>query len=60
MLTAKQGVLDLIEQLPNEVSMDEIIYQVYVFGKVKNGQKAVNQGATLTSDELKDEIDSWS
>jgi len=32
------------------------MYQVYVLSKVKKGQKAVNQGATLTSDELK----SWS
>jgi ribosome maturation protein Sdo1 len=59
MLTAKQEVLDLIEQLPNDVSMDEIIYHVYVFSKVKKGQKAVKQGATLTSEELKGEIDSW-
>ncbi len=49
MLTVKQEVLDLIEELSNDVSMDEIIYQVYVFGKVKKGQKAVKE-ALINSD----------
>ncbi len=39
--------------------MDEIMYQLYVLDKIRKGQEAVEQGNTITSEELKREIDSW-
>ena len=59
MLTAKQEVINHIQQLPDEVTMNEIIYQVYVLSKIKEGRQAVNQDATVTSQQLEDEMQSW-
>ena len=35
------------------------MYRLYVLDKVRKGQEAVEQGKTLTSGELKREIDAW-
>jgi predicted transcriptional regulator len=39
--------------------MDEIMYRLYVLDKIRKGQEAVEQDRTVTSEELKREIDSW-
>ena len=39
--------------------MEEIMYRLYVLDKVRKGQEAVEQGETLTSEELQRDIDSW-
>jgi hypothetical protein len=56
---AKQEALNTIDQLPDDADIDEIMYQLYVLDKIRKGQEAVKQGNTLTSEVLKQEIDSW-
>ncbi len=59
MQAAKQEAINTINQLPENTDMDEIMYRLYVLDKIRKGQKAVEQGKTITSEELKREIDSW-
>lgn len=59
MHAAKQEALETIGKLPEDTDMDEIMYQLYVLDKIRKGQQAVEQGQTVTSEELKREIDSW-
>ncbi|MCP4994587.1 MAG: hypothetical protein GY934_12490 [Gammaproteobacteria bacterium] len=59
MHAAKQEALDTIGKLPDDTDMDEIMYRLYVLDKIRKGQEAVEQGQTVTSEELKREIDSW-
>ena len=59
MLAIKQEVLKVINQLPEDADMDEIMYRLYVLDKIKKGQEAVAQAETLTSEQLKQEIDGW-
>ncbi len=59
MQAAKQEALNTIKQLPEDADMDEIMYQLYVVGKIRKGREAVKEGKTCTSEELKREIDSW-
>ncbi len=59
MQAAKQEALNTIGQLPEDTDMDEIMYRLYVLDKIRKGQEAVKQGKTITSEELKREIDSW-
>ena len=59
MQPTKQEALDTIGKLPEDADMDEIMYRLYVLDKVRKGQKAVEQGRSMTSEELKREIDSW-
>lgn len=59
MQAAKQEALITINNLPDNTDMDEIMYRLYVLDKIRKGQEAANQGRTLSSEELKREIDSW-
>ncbi|WP_295623790.1 hypothetical protein [uncultured Nitrosomonas sp.] len=59
MLAAKQEALKMIDQLPADADMDEIMYRLYVLDRIRKGQEAVGQGKILTSEELKREIDAW-
>ena len=59
MQAAKQEALNTINQLPENTDMDEIMYRLYVLDKIRKGQEAVEQSKTITSEELKREIDSW-
>jgi len=59
MLPAKQEALETIGKLPDDTDMDEIMYQLYVLDKIRKGQEAVEEDQTVTSEELKREIDSW-
>ena len=59
MHAAKQEALNTIGQLPEDTDIDEIMYQLYVLDKIRKGQEAVERGETLSSEALKEEIDSW-
>ena len=59
MQAAKKEALETIGKLPDDADMDEIMYQLYVLDKIRKGQDAVEQGHTVSSEELKREIDSW-
>ncbi len=59
MQPAKQEALDTIGKLPDDTDMDEIMYRLYVLDKIRKGQEAVEQGRTVSSEELKRDIDTW-
>ncbi len=59
MSTAKQAAQEWIDQLPDRVELEEIMYRLYVLNNIRKGREAVEQGKTLTSEELKQEMDSW-
>jgi predicted transcriptional regulator len=59
MHAAKQEALETIGKLPDDTDMDEIMYRLYVLDKIRKGREAVEKGQTITSEELKREIDSW-
>ncbi len=59
MQALKQEALNTIDQLPDDTDMEEIMYRLYVLDKIRKGQEAVEQGRTLTNEELKLEMDTW-
>ena len=59
MQPAKQEALETISQLPENADMDEIMYRLYVLDKIRKGQDAAEKGKTISSEELRREIDSW-
>ena len=55
----KQEALNTIGKLPEDVDMDEIMYRLYVIDKIRKGQQAIEDGETLSHDEMKKEIEKW-
>jgi predicted transcriptional regulator len=57
--TAKEEALQAIQQLPDNVDFEEIVYRLYVINKVHQGMTDVENGNTITHEELKREIEQW-
>ena len=59
MQTLKQEVIKAISTLPENVTIEDIMYRLYVIEKVRKGKKAVKEGRTISVDELKREMKKW-
>ena len=59
MQSIKQEALDAISNLPDDASIDDIMYRLYVIDKVARSHEAVKNGKTITIDQLKKEVLSW-
>lgn len=59
MHTAKQDALEIIQKLPNDADMEEIMYRLYVLDKIRRGQSDIERGETVEVAELQQEMDAW-
>lgn len=59
MKTAKDEVRELLDGLPDEASLEEIQYHIYVRQKVQRGLEAERDGKTLTHEEMKRRLAQW-
>lgn len=56
--TVKQDALDAIQRLPDDTSMEEIMYQLYVLENIRHGQRDAAEGRVQSAEEvLKDALD---
>jgi predicted transcriptional regulator len=53
MQTAKQSAKQLIEQIPDQASWDDIMYEFYVKQKIEKGLQAAQEGRTVSHEEAK-------
>ena len=59
MQPAKQEAMQILAKMPEDVDMEEIMYQLYVLEKVRRGREDVAKGRVTTAEELKREIEQW-
>jgi predicted transcriptional regulator len=57
--TPKKEVLDLVQGLPEEASLEDIQYHLYVLQKVRKGLKDVEEGRTLSQEEMRKRFEKW-
>jgi len=57
--TLKQQAINVISKMPDSADIDDIMYRLYVIDKVRKGREAVQQGDTISTEELQREIESW-
>jgi len=53
MQTAKQAAKQTIEQVSDQASWDDIMYELYVKEKVEKGLEAIEDGRTLSHEDAK-------
>lgn len=58
MLT-KEIVNSQVKEMPNEFSLDELIERLIVFEKVNRGLKDIEEGKTVTEEELDKRMAKW-
>ncbi len=51
MSTAKEDVRKLLDQLPDDASLEDIQYHIYVRQKIEPGLADVENGRTLTQED---------
>ncbi len=55
----KSAVLRLLEQLPEETTLEEIQYHLYVLHKIRAGQGAVDGGRVIPHEDVMREPAGW-
>ncbi len=51
MITVKEEAKKLIDNLPDEITWDDLIYEFYVKEKIERGLKDIDQGDTISLEE---------
>ncbi|MGH9419093.1 MAG: hypothetical protein ACRD3J_03900 [Thermoanaerobaculia bacterium] len=59
MPTAKEEVRDLLEKLPDEASLSEIEYEIYVLNEIQQGMADVERGALVDHEDVKARMTKW-
>lgn len=59
MNSIKKEAIDIITNLPDDASIEDIMYKLYVLDKIKKGQEDIQKGNFVTTDELRREIELW-
>jgi predicted transcriptional regulator len=59
MKTAKDEVRDLLENLPDDSSLEDIQYHLYVRQKIQRGLEAAEEGRTITQEEAVRRMARW-
>ncbi|MEX0771745.1 MAG: hypothetical protein WD038_01185 [Balneolales bacterium] len=57
--TLKQKVLDSIDKLPQNASLDDIMERIYFIHKIEVGLKQAEQGDLIEHKEVLNKIDKW-
>ena len=56
MAEAKTVVRDLLERLPDDCSLDDVLYHLYVVRKVQEGLEDVDGGRCVPHDQVAEEL----
>lgn len=59
MQTAKQEVMELLKDLPDDSTLEEIQYHLYVRQKVQIGLQDVEQGKIFSQAEVEKRMEKW-
>jgi hypothetical protein len=59
MSNAKQDVESLLNRLPDDVSVEDIQYHLYVLEKVRRGLEDARINGTLSQEEVENRFSKW-
>ncbi len=57
--TAKDDVRALLERLPDDASLNDIQYHIYVRQKIERGLDAIRQGNVVSQEEIEKRMARW-
>jgi len=55
-MSTKQAVLDLLEKLPADCTLDDIQYHLYVLQTVERGRQEIAEGKKLSHEDVKRDL----
>jgi predicted transcriptional regulator len=58
-VTAKEEVMEMLQRLPDEITLDEIQHSIFVLQKAKLARQALADGDVYTHEEVKERLRQW-
>jgi predicted transcriptional regulator len=58
-MTAKQELTELLARLPDETSLEDIQYHIYVREKVQRGLRDAEAGRVISAEEAEERMAKW-
>ncbi|MNH83714.1 hypothetical protein D3C87_1608490 [compost metagenome] len=58
-MSIKGEVIKLIEELPEDATMEDILYKLYVRAKIEEGINELNEGQGIPHNEAMEKISKW-
>ena len=58
-MTVKQKVLEVITKMPDDSTLEDIGYELYVIESVQKGLDELDQGEYLTHEQAKAQLQKW-
>ncbi|MFA1820224.1 hypothetical protein ACDX78_08565 [Virgibacillus oceani] len=58
-MSVKGNVIKLIKELPNDVTYEEVMEEIYIQSKIDAGLKQLDKGKYLTHDQVKERMSKW-
>ncbi len=59
MATAKEEVRRLLESLPDDASLEDVQYSIYVRERIERGQREAGEGKVIEQDEVESRMSRW-
>ncbi|MFA4919636.1 MAG: hypothetical protein WC581_10345 [Thermodesulfovibrionales bacterium] len=59
MQTTKQEVSNLLNRLPDDCTLEDVQYHLYVLQKIERGLKDVEEGRVYTQEEVEKKMSKW-
>jgi len=55
-VTTKEAVRELLDRLPDECSLDDVLYHLYVIQAVERGQIEADEGRTIPHEKVLEDL----
>ena len=59
MSTAKEEVQKMLDEIPDDSSLEDIQYHIYVRQKIERGLDDINEGRVLSQEEVEQRMSKW-
>jgi len=59
MTSLMQNVEQMIRNLPDNITLEDIQYHLYVLDKIQKGQQAIRDGKGISHEEAKARLSKW-
>ena len=59
MPSVKDSVIDFVKNLPDDLTVEEIAYKLYLDERINKAQKQMKEGNYLTHEEAKERLKKW-
>ena len=58
-MPVKEQAIELIKSLPDDCTLEDIQYHLYVRAKVERGIRAIDEGIVVTQEEAEKKVKEW-